>query len=94
MNKSGLFLGHALDGERLSIERDQLVTHALVLGKTGSGKSGLVHVLVEEAVLAGASAVVLDPKGDLTNLLLAFPSLSPSDFAPWVPSCQRLCRSA
>lgn len=83
---SELFLGADTDGERLTIDRDDLTTHALVVGRTGSGKTGLIHVLVEEATLAGANVVVLDPKGDLTNLLLAFPSLTPREFAPWVAS--------
>lgn len=79
-----LFLGESTNGERLTIDRDDLTTHALVVGRTGTGKTGLIHVLVEEAVMAGVSVVVLDPKGDLTNLLLAFPSLTAREFAPWV----------
>lgn len=85
MSTHDLFLGHA-NNEPLTIDRDDLTTHALVVGRTGSGKTGLVHVLIEEAVLQGASAVVLDPKGDLTNLMLAFPGMTPAEFAPWVPA--------
>lgn len=82
-----LYLGtNIVEGNRVSLNRDDLTTHALVVGRTGSGKTGLVHVLIEEAVLAGASTVVIDPKGDLTNLLLSFPSLTPEEFAPWVPA--------
>ena len=51
---------------------------------TGSGKTGLGIVLLEEALLAGVPALILDPKGDMGNLLLAFPDLAPTDFRPWV----------
>ncbi|HEX2162930.1 MAG TPA: DUF87 domain-containing protein, partial [Thermoanaerobaculia bacterium] len=61
-----------------------LVTHALVVGMTGSGKTGLIVDLLEEAALDGVPALVVDPKGDLANLALAFPDLAPADFAPWV----------
>jgi hypothetical protein len=61
-----------------------LVTHALCVGMTGSGKTGLGITLVEEAALDGVPVIVIDPKGDLTNLLLTFPELRPEDFAPWV----------
>ncbi|HET7701169.1 MAG TPA: helicase HerA-like domain-containing protein [Candidatus Limnocylindria bacterium] len=61
-----------------------LVTHAAVVGMTGSGKTGLCIDLLEEAVIDGVPAIVIDPKGDLTNLLLAFPELRPEDFRPWI----------
>jgi hypothetical protein len=61
-----------------------LTTHAVVVGMTGSGKTGLCIGLLEEAALAGVPALVIDPKGDLTNLLLHFPALAPADFQPWV----------
>ena len=61
-----------------------LTTHAVVVGMTGSGKTGLCISLLEEAVLDNIPAIVIDPKGDITNLLLAFPNLRPEDFAPWV----------
>ena len=61
-----------------------LVTHAVCVGMTGSGKTGLCISLLEEAALDGIPAIVIDPKGDLGNLLLTFPDLSPSDFAPWI----------
>lgn len=86
MSTNELFLGHTVrDSEAFHIDRDDLTTHGLVVGRTGSGKTGLIHVLIEEAVMAGASAVILDPKGDLTNLMLSFPGLTPNEFAPWVP---------
>jgi hypothetical protein len=61
-----------------------LTTHAVLLGMTGSGKTGLGIVLLEEALLQGVPVLAVDPKGDLTNLLLTFPSLEPGDFLPWV----------
>lgn len=61
-----------------------LTTHAIVTGMTGSGKTGLCIALMEEAALQGIPALLIDPKGDLTNLLLHFPDLSPQDFAPWL----------
>lgn len=61
-----------------------LTTHAVCVGMTGSGKTGLCLSLLEEAALDGIPALVIDPKGDIANLLLAFPELAPADFAPWV----------
>jgi Helicase HerA, central domain len=61
-----------------------LVTHALCVGMTGSGKSGLGIALIEEAAIDGVPVIVIDPKGDLTNLLLTFPELRAADFEPWV----------
>lgn len=71
-------------GKDVQIEPKDLTTHAVVLGRTGSGKSGAVITLIEEAVLSGASAIIIDPKGDLTNLALTFPSFEPIDFEPWI----------
>ncbi len=61
-----------------------LVTHAVCVGMTGSGKTGLCLALLEEAALDGIPAIILDPKGDLGNLLLTFPDLRAEDFKPWV----------
>ncbi len=61
-----------------------LTTHAVVTGMTGSGKTGLCITLLEEAALQGIPALIIDPKGDLTNLLLHFPNLAPQDFQPWI----------
>ncbi|MDI6769985.1 MAG: DUF87 domain-containing protein [Anaerolineales bacterium] len=61
-----------------------LTTHAVVTGMTGSGKTGLCIALLEEAALQGIPALMIDPKGDLTNLLLHFPDLAPQDFQPWL----------
>ncbi|MBN2463176.1 MAG: ATP-binding protein [Dehalococcoidia bacterium] len=61
-----------------------LVTHGVCVGMTGSGKTGLCIGLLEEAALDGVPAIVIDPKGDLPNLLLTFPELRTEDFAPWI----------
>ena len=61
-----------------------LTTHALCVGMTGSGKTGLCLALLEEAAIDGIPAIIIDPKGDLGNLLLTFPELRPEDFAPYI----------
>jgi hypothetical protein len=61
-----------------------LTTHAVVVGMTGSGKTGLCITLLEEAVMDNIPSIIIDPKGDITNLLLTFPELRPQDFEPWV----------
>src|SRR6187402_745825 len=61
-----------------------LTTHAVCVGMTGSGKTGLCISLLEEAAIDGIPAIVIDPKGDLPNLLLTFPELKPQDFQPWI----------
>jgi hypothetical protein len=85
-----LFLGEEVDGEhertgeRVLLEAADLTTHGVIVGMTGSGKTGLGIGLLEEALLQGIPTLVLDPKGDLGNLLLTFPDLSAESFAPWV----------
>ena len=71
------------DGLLLYDSKD-LVTHAICVGMTGSGKTGLCIGLIEEAALDGIPSIIIDPKGDLANLLLTFPDLRPEDFAPWI----------
>jgi hypothetical protein len=71
------------DGALLYDSKD-LVTHAVCVGMTGSGKTGLCLALIEEAAIDGIPALLIDPKGDLTNLLLTFPALRPEDFRPWI----------
>src|SRR6478672_5089988 len=61
-----------------------LVTHAVCVGMTGSGKTGLGITLIEEAAIDNVPVLAIDPKGDLPNLLLTFPNLAPGDFAPWI----------
>ncbi len=63
-----------------------LTTHAVCLGMTGSGKTGLCIGLLEEAAIDKVPAIIVDPKGDITNLLLQFPDLKPADFSPWINS--------
>ncbi len=91
MTDSNFYLGRAYDPIRQTVTEKEitydpadLTTHAVVTGMTGSGKTGLCIVLLEEAALKGIPAIIIDPKGDLTNLLLHFPDLAPQDFQPWI----------
>ncbi len=68
----------------LLYDSKDLVTHAVVLGMTGSGKTGLCVGLIEEAAIDGIPSILIDPKGDLCDLLLTFPNLAPQDFLPWI----------
>jgi hypothetical protein len=68
----------------LLYDSKDLVTHAVCVGMTGSGKTGLCIGLLEEAAIDGVPALIIDPKGDLANLMLSFPQLRGEDFAPWV----------
>lgn len=86
-----LYLGGVLDtsnGERTNeavhLEASDLTTHGVIVGMTGSGKTGLSVIVLEEALLSGIPTIIIDPKGDMGNLLLTFPDLSPGEFAPWV----------
>ena len=72
------------ESQPLLYDSRHLTTHAVCVGMTGSGKTGLCLSLLEEAALDGIPAIAIDPKGDLGNLLLAFPKLEPSDFRPWI----------
>jgi hypothetical protein len=73
-----------LSDQPLEYDPADLTTHGVVTGMTGSGKTGLCIALLEEAALQGIPAILIDPKGDLTNLLLHFPNLAPQDFQPWL----------
>ncbi len=90
--KLGLFyLGRELDldgqdGGSLPLlyKSKNLTTHAAIIGMTGSGKTGLGISLIEEAIMDNIPSIIIDPKGDMGNLLLTFPELAPQDFAAWV----------
>ncbi|MCX7681158.1 MAG: DUF853 family protein [Anaerolineae bacterium] len=91
--KGLLYLGKEYDVQRGQLtdrpvlyDVRHLTTHGVILGMTGSGKTGLGMVLLEEVLLQGVPVLMLDPKGDLVNLLLTFPDLRPEDFLPWVDS--------
>ena len=73
-----------VSGNAVNYDARDLTTHAVVVGMTGSGKTGLCVGLLEEAALDKVPAIIIDPKGDMTNLLLQFPDLAPTDFAPWI----------
>lgn len=91
MTESNFYLGRLFDPKTakltatdLNYDSADLTTHAVVTGMTGSGKTGLCIALLEEAALNSVPAIIIDPKGDLTNLLLHFPELLPQDFQPWI----------
>jgi hypothetical protein len=80
----------AVSPEPLLYESKDLTTHAVCVGMTGSGKTGLCVGLLEEAAMDRLPAIVIDPKGDVGNLLLTFPDLAPGDFRPWVDEAEAL----
>ncbi len=90
--KPGLFyLGKLYDNQTCNVKDEELLypskdltTHAVCLGMTGSGKTGLGISMIEEAALDSIPSIVIDPKGDLGNLLLTFPNLSAEEFKPWI----------
>ncbi len=85
------YLGRAYDLQAKQLKEDlllydskDLVTHGVCVGMTGSGKTGLCIGLIEEAAIDGIPVIIIDPKGDLPDLLLTFPDLRPEDFRPWI----------
>ncbi len=68
----------------LLYDSKDLTTHGVIIGMTGSGKTGLGIALLEEALIDKIPIIAIDPKGDLTNLVLTFPELEPADFEPWM----------
>ena len=94
-DRGSFHLGNAIDpttgkpgADRIVLGSSDLTTHGVVVGMTGSGKTGLAVVLIEEALLAGIPVLVLDPKGDMANLALVFPDLAPASFRPWVSEAE------
>src|SRR5687767_3455669 len=76
--------GQVVDDATVYYDARDLTTHGIILGMTGSGKTGLAVTLLEEAVLDGIPMIIIDPKGDITNMCLAFPELTAEHFQPWV----------
>ena len=87
--KLGVFyLGRELDATPVLYDSKDLTTHAVCVGMTGSGKTGLCLALIEEAAIDGIPVLCIDPKGDLGNLALTFPNLTPADFLPWMDAVE------
>ncbi len=85
------YLGREYDPASRTLKEDLILydskdlnTHAVIIGMTGSGKTGLGIGILEEALIDNIPIIAIDPKGDLPNLLLTFPDLNPEDFRPWV----------
>ena len=94
-DRGSFHIGYAIDpvtgkpgADEVVVGSSDLTTHGVVVGMTGSGKTGLAVVLLEEALLSGIPTLVLDPKGDMTNLALVFPDLAPASFRPWVSEAE------
>ncbi len=94
-DRGSFHLGRVIDpktgepgADEVVVGSSDLTTHGVIVGMTGSGKTGLAVVLIEEALRAGIPAFVLDPKGDMTNLALVFPDLEPASFRPWMSEAE------
>ncbi len=90
-----LYLGKEVDfatRERVETpflyKNKSLTTHGVIIGMTGSGKTGLGVGIIEEAMMDKVPSIIIDPKGDMGNLLLTFPELKPADFAPWIDQAE------
>ena len=80
----------SLAAEPLMYDSRDLTTHGVCVGMSGSDKTGLCISLLEEAALDGIPALVVDPKGDIANLMLTFPGLTPAEFRPWIDAGESL----
>jgi hypothetical protein len=94
-DRGSFHLGKLLDpatgaatADDLVVGSSDLTTHGVIVGMTGSGKTGLAIDLLEECLLAGIPALIIDPKGDMGNLALTFPDLTPASFQPWVSAAE------
>ena len=94
-DRGSFHIGYEIDpatgkpgADRVVVGSCDLTTHGVIVGMTGSGKTGLAVVLIEEALLSGIPTLVLDPKGDMTNLALVFPDLDAASFRPWVSEAE------
>ena len=83
-----------LKNELTLYDSKDLVTHGVVLGMTGSGKTGLCLSILEEAAMDNIPAIIIDPKGDIANLMLTFPDFKGSDFRPWINEDDALKKGA
>ena len=90
--KLGLFyLGKDIDKQSMEatealtlLKNKNFTTHAVIIGMTGSGKTGLGVGIIEEAVIDNIPSIIIDPKGDMGDLCLTDPEFSSSSFEPWV----------
>src|SRR4029453_15760065 len=86
----GLYLGKTFApadaslGDVIRLDPSDLLTHGLIVGMTGSGKTGTAIALIEEVLRQGVPVLAIDPKGDLGDLLLLFDDLAPASFLPWI----------
>ena len=87
--KGQLYIGREREtDEPVLLKASTLTTHGVIFGMTGSGKTGLGVNILEEALLSDIPTLILDPKGDMGNIMLNFPDSSPEDLAPWMDSAK------